>query len=132
MSRMAVGYTVATILIGLVVALIGMAAVDGAADRGVAIGSIVGALTQVLIFWSLFVFALPEKKLLAHTIGILIRFFVVVVMALLGVGALGVPAAPTLFALVAVLFGASVSEAFFIKEKDPVDSGALSALRTHS
>lgn len=133
MSRMAVGYTAATIITGIVVGLIGMATVGSTAAMGVVLGAAVGVVVQVLIFWGLFVFALPNRMLLAHGLGMMVRFATVVAVALMGVSAAGVSAAPTLFSLVACLFASTLLEAVFIRGRSPAGAGPeLTAYGTHS
>lgn len=111
--RSGVRYTVATAAVALLVALAGAALTTGGERVGVWIGVAVGFAVQVGGFWLLFVGLFPSRPGVAHGVGVLGRFLVVAMVALMWVPLLGVAAAPTLFALVAVLFGSTLLEPLF-------------------
>lgn len=118
------GYTAAVAVVGLTVGLAG--AVMAASDEArfaVMVGSAVGVLVQVVIFWGLFVLLLPNKALLAHGLGILVRFAAVFAVAIMGASVSTMPLAPILFSLVTCLFISTLLEAAFVRG---VDAGGIS------
>ena len=77
---------------------------------GVAAGLTLGVLTQAALYLSLRRLALRERPLLVYAAGMMLRLVVVGTAALWVVPASGLPAAPTLFALVATLFVSTLLE----------------------
>ena len=88
---------------------------EGAGRTGALSGAIVAFAVQVLGFWLLFVWMLPGREGLAHGLGALGRMGLVMVAALWVVPAAGLPAAPTLFSLVTVLFLTTLSEPIVLR-----------------
>jgi hypothetical protein len=67
------------------------------------------------MFWLLFVWLLPCRPGLAHGLGMLTRFGLVAAVAFVGLPVLGTAAAPTLLALVTVLFLTTLAEPVVLK-----------------
>lgn len=124
MNGAATKFTVGTIAIGVLVALTGALASGGDAARGVVWGAAAGAVVQIVIFWGLFVWAFPGQSGLAHGLGIFVRFVAVGGMAFVGAEAVGLPAAPTLFSMVACLFGSTLLEALILRRQMLSGSGS--------
>jgi hypothetical protein len=82
--------------------------------RAVWLGAGIAFLVQLVLFVAFFVFAFARQPLLAHGRGMLGRLLAVGVVALFGVPAAGVAAAPLLFSLVAVLFLTTLVEPLLI------------------
>ena len=120
-------YTVAAVLIGVAVTLAGGALVGDAGRAGIRSGAAIGAAAQVAGFWILSVWALPRKPVLAHGVGMLVRLVVVGLVALVWVPRSGLPAAPTLFSLVAVLFLTMLVEPMALKIGGPQRTGSAGA-----
>lgn len=117
--RSGLWYTTAAMLLTLAVAAGSALVLDGAGRAGAWSGAAVAFAVQVLVFWLLFVWALPERHGLAHGLGAMLRMVLVAVAALWLVPAAGVPAAPTLLTLVAVLFLTTLSEPIVLRLVDP-------------
>ena len=101
---------VAAVAVIAAVVYLAAAAMVGPEDRhAVALGVGIGAAWQALVF-AVTVTALPDNRLAAFGIGMLARFLLVALAALVGVPALGVPMAPALLSLVTVLFATTLIE----------------------
>lgn len=107
-------YTALAALTALAVALLGGALVESA-RAGVWLGVGAAFAVQVSAFWLLFVALFPHRQVLAHGLGMLGRFLMVPLMALVVVPVVHAPAAPTLFAMVAVLFVTTLAEPVVLK-----------------
>lgn len=114
MMRAAWGYTLATVLAGLVVGVAGAALVP-AAGAAVWAGALAGVATQVLVFWVMFVWLLPHRRMAAHGAGMAVRMAVFAVVALVVLGESTLSSAATLLALVMVFFVSTVLEPFFLR-----------------
>lgn len=119
--RAGLGYTLWVAVVAAAVTLVGASLAPGAREA-VAVGAVLAFATQVAMFWLLFVWLLPGRFLLAYGVGVVGRFLVVLVTAVVGVQLSGLAAAPTLFALVGVLFVSTVVEPFFLKTNSPTGS----------
>ncbi|CAA9369189.1 MAG: hypothetical protein AVDCRST_MAG68-5316 [uncultured Gemmatimonadetes bacterium] len=97
------------LVIGALVYGAGVALTGPGARTGVAAGVAVGCAFQLLLLLIARV-AFPGKHLAAYGVGMLGRLLLVVASALVLVPASGLPAAPTLFSLVTVLFATTVLE----------------------
>lgn len=115
MKRQGIRFTLAVAAISVVVAAIGALAVSGPARAGVYVGTGLGFALQVSMFWLFFVWLLPGHFLVAYGLSVAGRFLVVLATAIVGVQLGGLPALPTLFALVGVLFLSTVLEPLFLK-----------------
>ena len=107
-----------TRLVRLLAAVAGVAALVGAvslavvrpADRGaVAFGVLAAAVWQALVFGAT-VTALPHNRLAAFGVGMLARFLLVAVAALVAVPALKLAMGPALLPMVTVLFATTLIE----------------------
>jgi hypothetical protein len=103
-------YSVVAVVVVVLVALVGGATAGEAGRAGVWWGAGVGFLAQVGMFWLLFVWLLPGRRGLAHGLGMLTRFGLVAAVAFVGLPVLGTEPAPTLIALVTVLFLTTLAE----------------------
>lgn len=133
MTRTGVEYTVGSALLALLV--VGGGLLMGGTDvaRGVIWGASVAWVVQVAVFWGLFVWALPSQRGLAHGLGAMIRFAAVAAMAFLGLAAWDLAPLPTLFSMVACLFGATLLEPLFLSRHDRAGAPATPAtMRTQS
>jgi hypothetical protein len=99
----------AVVVIATVVYFAAAAMVPPESRRAVALGVGFGAAWQALVF-AVTVTALPHNRLAACGVGMLARFLLVALAALVGVPALGVPMAPALLSLVTVLFATTLIE----------------------
>jgi hypothetical protein len=100
--------------VALVVGVMG-GLISGAESRqAVWFGVVAAYLIQLVLFVALFVVAFASKPLLAHGLGMLGRLMAVGTFALFGVPWVGLPAAPLLFSLVAVLFVTTLFEPLFL------------------
>ena len=97
------------LVIGLLVYAAGVALAGAGASKGVAVGVAVACAFQLLLLLIARV-AFPGKQLAAYGVGMLGRMLLVVVSALVLVPASGLPAGPTLFSLVTVLFATTLLE----------------------
>lgn len=129
MSRMGVTYTVAAAAVAAGVAGIGTLMGGG---EGAVWGAVAGFLVQVGVFWSFFVWSFKEQRGLAHGLGAMVRFFAVGMMALVGLTLTDLPPAPTLFSMVACLFGATLLEPLFLSRYDSAGKAGLARIRTQS
>jgi hypothetical protein len=100
------------------VALLGGSMVAAPARVGVWAGVGVAFACQLVIFWLLFVGVFPDRRVLAHLVGVLGRLLVFAVTALVWVPRAGLPPAPTLFALVAVFFATTLVESVFVQPNE--------------
>lgn len=128
MIKSAALYSLGMTVAGLMVWLAGVAMTGEMA--GVTTGVLVALAVQLIIFWGLFVLALPQQATLAHGIGILIRFLAVGVFALMGVPAAGLPPAPTLFSMVACLFVTTLLEPVYLRSRGVGGMPTVSAAAT--
>ncbi|HET8657280.1 MAG TPA: hypothetical protein VFL93_17260 [Longimicrobiaceae bacterium] len=113
--RSGIRYTAVAAGVAVLVALAGGALVHGAGRAGVWAGVAIALAAQVAFFWLLFVWIFPNRMFLAHVAGVLLRFVVLGAVAFVGLPLLGTPAAPTLFALVTVLFVTTLCEPLFLQ-----------------
>jgi hypothetical protein len=119
----ALWYTMGTVAIGILVVLVGTLAMGTESLRDIAGGTAVAVALQVAIFWTLFVWALPDRQGIAYSIGVVVRLVTVALMAFIGVSVLGLSAAPTLLSMVACLFGSTLLEALFLQRRDVARAG---------
>lgn len=96
-----------------------LAALLGADGRAIAVGASFGLLLQLGLFFLLFVWLFPAQRALAYGTSMVARFGAVAAAALLVVPVARVPAAATLFCLVAVLFGTTLVEAVLFRISTP-------------
>jgi hypothetical protein len=96
------------------VGLIGGGVAPPESARAVWLGAGIALVIQVVLFVVLFVVAFARQPMLAHGLGMLGRLVAVGVVALFWVPMAGVPAAPLLFSLVAVLFLTTLVEPLLI------------------
>jgi len=108
--RSGIWYTTAAAVVTGIVAICSALLLEGPGRAGAWSGAVIAFVVQVIGFWLLFVWMLPGRVGLAYGLGALFRFAVVAVAALWGIPALGLPVAPTLLALVTVLFLTTLSE----------------------
>lgn len=99
--------------VALLVALAGAALAGPRAATGVWVGAAVGGLFQLLSFGAMLAL-FPGRQMLAFGLGMLGRFALVAVVALVVLPRSGLAAAPTLFALVTVLFATTLLEPLFL------------------
>lgn len=99
--KAALRYTAACVAVAALVGGAG-AALGGGAGVWAGVGIALGA--QLLAFWTLWVWALPEHPMLAHGLGVLVRFAAVGAVAVVLLSLPGLAAAPVLFSMVGVLF----------------------------
>jgi hypothetical protein len=95
--------------IAAVVFLLASLMVPPASRRAVAIGVGAGAAWQALVL-TVTLTALPHNRLAAFGVGMLARFLLVALAALVAVPALKLPPAPVLLSLVTVLFATTLIE----------------------
>ncbi|HEX8675034.1 MAG TPA: hypothetical protein VF710_24250 [Longimicrobium sp.] len=100
---------VAVLVIGALVYAGGVALAEPGARTGVAVGVAIACVFQ-LFFLLVARVAFPGKQLAAYGVGMLGRLILVVAVALVLLPAAGLPAAPTLFSLVTVLFATTLLE----------------------
>jgi hypothetical protein len=113
--RSGIWYTTAAALLTLVVAACSALLLEGAGRAGAWSGAAVAFAVQVIGFWLLFVWVLPRRHALAHGLGAMVRLALVAVVAMWLVPQAGLPAAPTLLTLVAVLFLTTLSEPIILR-----------------
>lgn len=107
-------YALSVVAVGLAVG--GMGSLARPEWRaGVWLGAAVGVAAQVLLFWTMFLWLFPGRRLLAHGLGMIARLMVFAMVALLLLSAPAGAAAATLFALVAVFFVSTVLEPVFLR-----------------
>ena len=100
---------VAVLAIGALVYAGGVALAGPGARGGIAVGVAIACVFQ-LFFLLVARVAFPGKQLAAYGVGMLGRLILVVAAALVLVPATQLPAAPTLFSLVTVLFATTLLE----------------------
>lgn len=120
-------YTLGAVAVALLLALVAGTMVGEAGRTGVVAGAAVGLVVQVAGFWLLSVWALPDRPVLAHGLGMLSRFLTVAIVALLWLPASGLPAAPTLLSLVGVFFLTMLLEPMALKAGDSRRAAAAGA-----
>lgn len=113
--RRGVVFTLVALVVALVVGGLGTVGRDEAGRTGVWVGVAIGFLIQVVGFWLLFVFAFPGRVVLAHGLGMLIRMLALGVVALVWLPVSGLRPAPTLLAMVGVLFLTMLVEPVVLK-----------------
>jgi hypothetical protein len=99
------------VVVALLVALLG--ARMSADAGGVWMGAMIGGAFQLISFAAM-VWLLPGRPMLAFGLGMLGRFALVALVALLWLPVSGSAPAPTLFALVSVLFATSLLEPLYL------------------
>ncbi len=99
----------AVAVISAAVLLVASAMVRPEQRRAVTVGVAFAAIWQALVF-GVTVTALPNNRLAAFGLGMLSRFLLVVIAALVLVPLLEVPAAPALLSMVTVLFATTLIE----------------------
>ena len=117
--RSGIWYTTAAALVTLGVAACSAILLEGAGRAGAWSGTAIAFAVQVLGFWLLFVWMLPERHGLAHGLGAMMRLAAVALAALWLVPAIRLPAAPTLLTLVTVLFLTTLSEPIILRLAHP-------------
>lgn len=128
--RSALRYALAAAAIAALVGWAGSALVEPGNRDGVWVGAGVAAAVQAVLFWLLFVRLLPQQRGIAHALGVLGRFGVVGVMALVWIPYAGLPLAPTLFSLVTVFFVTTLVEPLFLQPVLPAASSGDAATTT--
>ncbi|MQA89921.1 MAG: hypothetical protein GEU90_06775 [Gemmatimonas sp.] len=123
MIRLGMEYTIGVVAVGLLVTMVGGLWVGRGGIVGVAWGASTAVALQAALFWLLFLRVRLERRGLAYGAGILVRFMAVILMAFFGVAAVGASAAPTLFSMVACLFGSTLLEALFIQRREMGKAG---------
>jgi hypothetical protein len=114
MTRASVRFALSATLIAMLVWLVGAVVLGVTSRAALTAGVAAAAAFQALTFWLLAGVFFPRKPAMVYGLGMLGRFLLVAGMALVGVPALGVPAMPTLFALLATLFATTLLEPVFI------------------
>lgn len=112
MTKSITAFAVLVAAVTLLVIAGGMPMAGESGHGAVQTGALLGGVFQLFTF-VLLIMLLPGKMLLASGLGMLGRFAVVALAALLVVPVAGLPAAPMLLALVSVLFGTAVLEPVF-------------------
>ncbi|MDP9349194.1 MAG: hypothetical protein M3P24_08655 [Gemmatimonadota bacterium] len=97
----------------LLVALAGARFAGPGGAAGVRLGAALGGLFQLLSFAAMLVL-FPGRQMLAFGLGMLGRFALVALVALMVLPLTGLAPAPTLFALVTVLFATTLLEPLFL------------------
>ena len=120
-------YTLGSVAVAALLALVAGTMVGEAGRPGVLAGTAVGLVVQVAGFWLLSVWALPDRPVLAHGLGMLARLLVVALVALVWLPASGLPAAPTLLSLVGVFFLTMLLEPMALKAGDSRRAGSAGA-----
>jgi hypothetical protein len=113
--RSGIWYTAAAALLTLVVAVGCAMILEGSGRAGAWSGAAIAFAVQVLGFWLLFVWMLPKRHGLAHGLGAMLRMGVVGLSALWLVPLAKLPLAPTLLALVTVMFLTTLSEPLILR-----------------
>jgi hypothetical protein len=108
-ARGVVRLLAAVAVISAAVLLVASAVVRPEQRRAVALGVGFAACWQALVF-AVTALALPRQRLAAFGLGMLSRFLLVVVAALVLVPLLEVPPAPALLSMVTVLFATTLIE----------------------
>jgi hypothetical protein len=112
----AIVYSLGTVAIGTVVVLGGVAVLGGELPALLA-GSAAAVVVQLAIYWSLFFWAFRNRQGLAYSVGVLVRFVAVAVMALVGVDFIRLTPAPALLSMVTCLFGSTLLEALILQRR---------------
>lgn len=99
----------ATVLVAVLVWAVGSRMVAPADRHAVAVGVMLAAAWQGVIF-AVTVTSLPHNRLVAFGVGMLARFLLVAVAALVALPALQVPLGPALLSMVTVLFATTLIE----------------------
>lgn len=114
MTRGRLVYSAAALVLAGVIGMLA-AGIAGAEGRsGVVAGAVVAVCFQLLVFWVV-TGLLPGKPALAFGLGMMSRFFLVAVMALVIAPQAGWALAPTLLTLVSVLFATTLLEPVFLR-----------------
>ena len=111
--RKPVVFAALVVAVSLLVALLGAGLAGPGSGAGVVAGAGIGCAFQLLSFWTMLAL-LPGRQMLAFGLGMLGRFALVAVVALVGLPLAGLPAAPTLLSLVTVLFATTLLEPVFL------------------
>lgn len=119
-QRSTVRFVLSAAVVALLVMVVGTLVADGAGRRGVMLGAGAAFAFQALAFWLLAGMLFPEKPALVYGLGMVGRFALVAAAAFLLVPALGVPAAPTLFALLTTLFVTTLLEPVFFQSAQSI------------
>ena len=114
MSGHTARFAIAAVAASAVVLLVGRWLASPAGDSGVAAGVVLAVTTQLFASWIFADMLLPGQRFLAYGLGMLARFAAVAATALLVVPQSGLPAVPTLLALVSVFFVLAVLEPVFM------------------
>lgn len=112
--RLGIWYTLAAFGGALLVGLIGSSFAPQWSD-GIWTGALIGLAVQLAGFWVFFVWMLPGQVLLAYGLGMLVRMIALGVVAMAWLPGSGLPAGPTLFSLVGVLFLTTLIEPVILK-----------------
>lgn len=107
-------YTAVATLLAAVIALLAAGMVGEEGRSAVAAGAVIALGYQLLAFWAV-TGLFPGQPLLAFGLGMLGRFALVVVMALVVAPLAGWILAPTLLTLVSVLFATTLLEPVFLR-----------------
>lgn len=113
MTRRGLVFAALVVVLSAAVALAGVRLAGPEQAAAVAWGAGVGCAFQLLSFWTM-VTLFPGRQMLAFGLGMLGRFALVAGVALVVLPLSGLAAAPTLFALVTVLFATTVLEPVFL------------------
>ena len=117
MTTQGLRYTAAAFAVALMVAAMGALMAGPAGRGGVYAGAGLALGVQVLVFWLFMVWLYPGRQWLGYGLGLLARFALFGVVAFLVVPHAGLPLAPTLFSLVAVLWLTTMLEPAFFKPR---------------
>jgi hypothetical protein len=108
-------FALSAALVAIVVLLVGVAFVGGSGRWGVVAGVAMAFVFQVGAFWLLAGVFFRDRPAIVYGLGMVGRFGLVAVVALVVAPALGMPAAPTLFSLLATLFLTTLLEPVFFQ-----------------
>lgn len=106
-------FSALVVAVSLLVGLLGVGMAGPGDGAGVAAGAGLGCAFQLLSFRAMLAL-FPGRQVLAFGLGMLGRFALVALVALAGLPLAGLPAAPTLLSLVAVLFATTLLEPVFL------------------
>lgn len=120
MKRQGLIFSTVAVALAAAVTLLAMLLAEPSARAGVAIGASAALALQVGLFWLLAVWLFPGKGMLAYGLGLLARFAVFALLALLVVPAARLPFGPTLFTLAGVFWVTTLVEPLFLKTRTPV------------
>jgi hypothetical protein len=110
------GFALYTLVVTLLTAAAGAALAGPAGRTGAVVGAVVAGCFQAAVFAGLLA-AFPGQALLAHGVGMAGRVALLAVCGFVMLPLTGLPAAPTLLALVTVLFATMVAEPVFFAER---------------